>query len=207
MHSIVIPTTSTAIVYDLTTVEVVNETLGLVSNTSSDAEIANEITSASKIIGEICDRIFAQQTVTETFRLHEHYVHALPLFNYPVSEIISVVVNGASLSSDHYEINPDNGLLMYVDNFGCCGWRHGKIVVTYTGGYELPEGAPASLAKACIELIEDDHLAGDRDTTIRDIQHGDRRISYFNANVSGTNAALPPSVADLIKPFKRVISA
>lgn len=207
MHSIVIPATNTAVVYDLTTVEAVNEALGIVGNSATDAATANEITAASKRIGEICDRVFAQQTVTETFRLHNHYTHALPLFNYPVIDVASVTVDGSLLSSDNYEVNPDNGLLYRV-GIGCWGWHWPcKIVVNYTGGYDLPGGAPASLAQACIDLIEDDHISGERDTSIRDIQHADRRVSYFNANVSGTNAALPAAVADLIKPFKRIVLA
>ena len=123
-------------------------------------------------------------------------------------EIISIESNHTQLTTNDYRLNHENGLLWRKPN-SSWGWGwgfNGEIVVTYTGGYELPEGAPASLSRAVIELIEDGRVSGERDVSIRDIQHGDRRVSYFNANVSGSNAALPASVADLIKPFKRVVT-
>lgn len=206
-HSIYVPDASTAMVYDLTTVEAVNAALGITGDTAADALTADEITAASKRLAEICGRIFAEHSVTETFMLHEYWVHGLPLRDYPVIEIASVTVNDVLLAATDYKFVPDGGLLWKWNGLGCVGWGCGTVEVVYTAGYELPSGAPASLAQACIEWIEEDRIAGERDTSIRDIQHGDRRVSYFNASVSGTNASLPASVADLIRPFKRVVLA
>lgn len=207
MQSIVIADTNTSTVYDLTTVEDVNAELGIDADTAADAITASEITNYSKLIAEICDRTFANVSVVETFMAPTNYMRALSLRNYPVSEIIYVKVNGATVPSTDYKIDPDSGLLWrWNAGFGLCGWSGcGTIEVSYIGGYDLPGGAPASLARAVIELIEDARVSGTRDTSIRDIQHGDRRVSFFNASVSGTNAALPASVADLIRPFKRIV--
>ena len=35
-----------------------------------------------------------------------------------------------------------------------CGRWCGEVVVTYSGGYDLPDDAPALLAQACIEAIK-----------------------------------------------------
>jgi hypothetical protein len=56
-------------VYDLTTVEAVNAALGIESNTADDAITAAQITSASRIIADLCDRIFALLEVEESFRV------------------------------------------------------------------------------------------------------------------------------------------
>lgn len=207
-HSIALAESSTDLTYDLTTVAAVNAALGVEGNTADDAETAAEITAVSVLLGERCDRVFALQTVVETFMLHEHWIHGLPLHHYPVTEVASVVVNNSTLAASDYKVDPPSGLLLRWGGNGCFGWPPGQIVVTYTGGYDLPEGAPASLARACIEMIEDaragsaDGRGGD--TTIRDIQHGDKRMSFFQSSVSAADASLSASVADLIRPYRRV---
>lgn len=206
-HSIVIPQSSTGVDYDLTTVEEVNSALGITGDTEADAETATEITTYSKLIAEICDRTFAQQTVVETFMLHEHWLHALALRNYPVTEIVSVRAGGVALSASEYKLEPDGGLLWRWGTSACGGWSCGEVEVTYTAGYDLPSGAPTSLARACIEMIQDVRLAGQGrggNTAIRDIAYNDRRVSFFEESVSAANAALSSSVADLLRPFKRI---
>jgi len=212
-HSIAISEDDTSTVYDLTTVAAVNAALGVDGNTEDDAETADEITANSKIIGEICDRVFASRDVVETFLLHECWIHGLPLTHYPVSAISSVTVGGVAQQASDYKVDPGSGLLWRWGAMGCYGWPRGEIVVSYTAGYDLPDGAPASLAQACIDMILDVRAiaaasaAGGGGVMVKDIQHGDRRVQFFdvNASASATNAAIPASVAALIAPFRRIV--
>src|SRR5262245_17587358 len=181
-HSIVVRESPTDLTVDLTTVEAVNELLGVTNpTTEQNAETADDIEQKSKIIAEVCDRTFARQTVVETFMLHECWLHGLPLTHWPVSAVASVTVNGAALASTDYKVEPESGLLWRWGAAACRGWTHGEIAIEYTAGYNLPDDAPASLARACAELIQSDLLqARTVASGIRDIQHGDSRVQFFD---------------------------
>jgi hypothetical protein len=203
----VIPQTAPS-VYDLTAVAQVNAELGLTSGTANDATVASQITSCSKIIAAMCDRVFALETVSQTFRirLDEAPVEVVRLARFPTVSVSSITVGGLLLSSDHYELDAEYGML--YRRFNTYAWYrsitqgwHGDIVVVYTGGYDLPAEAPASLARACIELIKSYRMNSTRDMSIRDIAHGDTRVSYTQgAAVDGA----PPVVTSLIQSFKRL---
>ena len=81
------------------------------------------------------------------------------------------------------------------------GTWHGKILVEYTGGYDLPDFAPAQLSRATIELLKAQRFAANRNPAIRDITNADQRVIYFDPR-SGIDA-LSPMVTGLIEPFKR----
>lgn len=205
MHSVVTVLGPTSPVYDLTTVEAVNAELNLTSDTANDAEVAGQITAASRIIATECDRTFALQEVSERFhvRYHEH-MHALPLSCYPVVLLTSVTINSVLLDSINYELDARSGLLWRLNH----GHWHGDITALYQGGYDLPDDAEPSLARACVELVKTQRVIATRDPGIRDIQHGETRVSftdyYQRFGITGSGASsLPPSVAGLIEPFKR----
>lgn len=202
MYSIVIPVSQTdPIVYDLATVEDVEAELKITSNTANDTEVAEQIAAASKALASICDRVFAKQTVTETFHIHiGDCVLALPLSRWPVSELISIKQNDADVAANQYDLNPNDGLIYkphWRSSFRGHWW--GKIEVEYTGGYDLPEEAPSALSMACKTLIKDRRFAS-RDPNIQDVWVGDNRVRYFQ----NTREGLPPGIADLISPFKRL---
>lgn len=189
LHSIVVPLDPTSLVYDLTTVEDANASLGLESSTANDVAVAAQITAASRLIAEYCDRVFARQHVIETIRnIGFRGIEALPLNRYPVLQINSVTYCGAQLATDQYMVNTDAGVMFrgqpptflpWFDH-----WR-GGIVVDYIGGYDLPEGADQSLASACIELMRVMRTAWKRDGTISALMHGDTRVYYRDVTAIG----------------------
>lgn len=199
MHSIIQSITESAgTVFDLTTVEAVNAMLGLTSDTGNDTEVATEITAASQIIAAYCNRVFAQETVIETFRIRsygEHW-HSLPLSRYPVSDIGSVYVDDVLLSDIYYECESNSGLLYKIG--GC--WS-GKVVVTYMGGYSLPDDAPAALARACLEYIKTQRANAKRNLAVRDVWHNQSRVAYFSGGELG--AGIPTHITDLLAQYKR----
>ena len=80
------------------------------------------------------------------------------------------------------------------------------VAVSYSGGYDLPEEAPARLQQAVIQAVNDGRTPATRDPSIREVQHGDTRVSYFTPSVSSTGSSdfLSAAVADLIKPYRRL---
>ncbi len=192
-------------VYDLTTVEAVNAALGLESNTADDAITAAQITHTSRMIAALCDRNFALMDVSENFRVQwGEPVHALYLRQYPVEQVVSITQDGSEADSTMYELDDEAGLLWMK-----CGRWCGPVIAEYSGGYNLPDEAPALLAQACIEMVGGQRLLSATaavDPNLREIQHGDTRIVYQLAGMGGSttsSGSIPKSVSDLIYKYIR----
>jgi len=175
--------------------------LGITDDTD-DATLQAAITFQSRIIAEYCDRRFGRAEVLETFTFDpgEYMLtrQALTLSLYPVAEILEISSAGATAAD--YQFDPASGRV-----WG--GWS-GTVAVVYSGGYDLPEEAPARLQKAVIEAVREGQTSGARDPSIREVQHGDTRISYFTSSTSSASPGyLSAPVVDLIKPFRRLYVA
>jgi len=196
-------------VYDLTTVDAVNAALGITGNTADDAIMAANITQASRIIGELCNRTFAMLTVSESFRVRwGEPVHVLNLRQFPVTELISIThADQIVIDQQLYELDYESGQLWMK----CWRWA-GEVVVEYTGGYSLPDDAPPLLSQATIETLRAQRaltssaavtLGGIRSTT-----HGDTTVTYMDpysrssTSTGMSSAALPPNAADMISRYK-----
>ncbi len=193
-------------VYDLTTVDAVNAALGLDSNTADDAITAAQITNASRIIAELCDRNFALLDVSESFRVQwGEPVHALYLRQYPVEQVVSITQDTSEADATMYEIDDEAGLLWMK-----CGRWCGPVTAEYSGGYNLPDDAPALLAQACIEMVSGQRLLSATaavDPNLREVQHGDTRVVYQTSAFGGSgvsaSSSVPTSVTSLIDRYIR----
>ena len=175
-----------------------------ITDTSEDEALQAAITFQSRIIAEYCDRRFGRAQALETFVFDRNEAMlarvGLTLSLYPVVEVVEVSTAGATAGD--YEFDPSSGRL-WADS----DWT-GRIAVVYAGGYDLPEEAPARLAKAVIESINEARTLGSRDPSIQSVQHGDTRIGYFSSATSTASTGfLSAPVVDLIHPFRRLHAA
>lgn len=172
------------------------------SSTFQDDQLDMLIKWSSGEIAISCSRVFAKQTVQETFRDFHDYKR-LPLGAYPIVQVTSVVENGVPLvEGTDYEINADGGTLNRIAG-GATNWAE-PVVVNYTGGFDLPNDAPSPLKQAAILLTRESYYAATRgDATVRMISHKDARVIYFDPNVkaSGGKAGGPAT------PARRAIDA
>jgi hypothetical protein len=205
---------------DLITLDALKAALGITDN-SEDAQLQAAITLQSRIIAEYCDRRFGRAEAMESFSFNRGEImpaqQALTLSLYPVSEILEVSTVGATAAD--FKFDPASGRLWLPMN-----WLYGfgnyvadgyywtipyTIEVVYSGGYDLPEEAPARLQRAIIECVNSVRTVsafGLRDPSIREVQHGDTRISYVSQSFAAgtTGQHLTPSVTDLIMPYRRI---
>jgi hypothetical protein len=172
-----------------------------ITDDSEDAELQAAITFQSRIIAEYCDRRFGRAEALETFTLDRGEVmlprQPLTLSLYPVAEIVEISSAGATEAE--YVLDPRSGRVWSA------GWSgYSQVTISYVGGYDLPEEAPARLQKAVIEAVREGRTSGTRDPSIREVQHGDTRISYFTSSTSSASPGyLSAPVIDLIAPFRR----
>jgi len=203
---------------DLITLEDAKTELG-VTGTSQDAAISSRITRASKVIAEHCNRQFALASAEETFVFHGHHAfyhhhgvpqeHALILTLYPIVEIASISLDGLDLDASAFDVQPEEGMIRLID----CGRWHGRVIVTYTGGYDLPDDAPGALQSACIELVRQYSNAASSASSagasgIRSVTHGDETVTFDNSSSSSSSSSssrtgFSQALIDLLAPFRR----
>ena len=176
-----------------------------IEGTTEDAALQAAITMQSRLIAEYCNRRFglAEALETFTFDRNENLLprQALTLSLYPVVEIAEVSAAGATAAD--YDFDPDSGRLW---TSGC--WAETVVAVLYSGGYDLPEQAPARLQQAIIQAVNEGRTSGTRDPSIREVQHGDTRVSYFTPSLSTASSGyLSAIVTDLIQPYRRLYVA
>jgi len=174
----------------------------VIEGATEDAALQAAITMQSRLIAEYCNRRFGLAEALETFTFDRNEVmlerQALTLSLYPVVEIIEVSTAGATAAD--IEFDPASGRLW---TGGC--WAETVVAVLYRGGYDLPEEAPARLQQAAIQAVKEGRTTGSRDPGLRELQHGDARVSYFTPSLSTASSGyLSATVVDLIKPYRRL---
>jgi hypothetical protein len=173
---VITPATS----FDFLTLDEAKTLLGItVSTPAEDAQLAMMISNASAVIARICNRIFAYEEVEESWR--DLASRRVFLSHWPVdqADIQDVTVNGSELDDTGWDLEPQSGKL---SNYN--GWLGEPIVVTYSGGYILPDDAPLPLKQAAIVLIREEKLLTRQAEVagIRQISHKDSRVSFFDPN-------------------------
>jgi hypothetical protein len=180
---------------DLTLLASVKAEMGI-TDRASDELIARYITQASDIVAKYCNRVFAIETVTDTFRVRSG-AQGLTLSRYPVTEIVSIVEGSTTLTADLYEIDLECGILERLQSDCIIRWPAGKTVVTYKSGFTLPNGLPDGIERATVLLVKQYLNAGDRDPTVRsETVEGAGSTDYF----SNAGLDLPTEVEGLLKP-------
>lgn len=166
-----------------------------------DTQLGKFITQASNIIAQYCNRVFAIETVAETFRFGTFGAHNLMLSRYPITEVVSIIEVETTLTGPDYGLDPETGILDRFDSsdrVSC--WQSGKTVITYKAGYTLPTGLPAGIEHACILLVKQFVASGDRDPMVRaEGNDGVGTTEFF----SGGGTGLPPEVEGLISAHRK----
>jgi uncharacterized phiE125 gp8 family phage protein len=191
--------TTPASSFDLTVLATVKDDLGI-TDRSEDDNLARWIKQASDAISKHCNRVFVQETVSETFWL-KCRDDGLLLARYPVSSIASVVENDTTLDASDYEVAAESGVLKRLRNDREWCWPAGKIVVAYTAGYALVTDLPDGIERAAIALVNQYRYSADRDPQLRSEQtEGAGSSSYFDGLES---SGLSPEILGLLSKHRK----
>jgi len=199
MITSILTVTTQATSRDLTVLDTVKSELDI-TDASQNEKLARMITQASGMLAERCNRVFAQETVSEQFRLTVSS-ETLKLTRYPVSVIASIVENGTALVAADYELDGPSGILKRLSSDTPTCWPSGKITVAYTAGYLLLDNVPHSLERACIVLVKSMFHAAARDPLVKgESVPGVQDTQYWVGAVG--DAGLPPEVEEAISYFR-----
>jgi hypothetical protein len=200
-----------AVSFDLTTLEVVKDEFEIAGN-DLDIRWARWIREESRTIARWCNRIFAQEQVSETWRgadrwgLVDQSLEPRPLLlcRYPVVRIDSITDTETVLPATSYEVDTETGRLWRLTDDGSIRshWWPTTLTVVYSGGYELPGKAPDELAKACLMLLKNrrDGITRDRLQRSQNIP-GVLEEQWWNPATPG-QPGMPPDVAEVLNGFR-----
>jgi hypothetical protein len=193
--------------FDLVTLEEAKLMTGMsVTDSSDDAQIKLFINIASASIAARCNnRVFAKEKVRETWRDvgdRRIFLRHWPVIQADIESVESPA--GTVLDPASYELDERSGKL---SNFNG-GWTE-PIVVTYTGGYDLPGGAPDALKNAAGILIlqEKTRAMTAAVAGIRMLSHKDSRVVYhdpskiFQAAMGAANTPVEQALMALLSHF------
>ena len=171
--------------YDLATLEEMKAMLGIdPGNTAQDTQLQLWITQYSDVIATLCNRVFAYETLTETWRgdlpPYDTQNGRIFLTHYPVKDEDITLATGAGSTIDpaSYELENRSGKLQFFGN-----WAE-PIRITYSGGYNLPDDAPPALKQALAIMVGEARVYVQRQLTsgIRSISHRESRVQFFDVN-------------------------
>jgi hypothetical protein len=183
MADIIIKVITPATNFALLTLAEAKTLLGIpAADVSSDEQLTQLINWYSAYVSQIANRVFAKEKLSETwYDLQDRRVF---LSHFPVkaADVHSVEApRGTVLDPSAYELEEGSGKIRFksvpVSQ---------PIVVTYTGGYVLPDEAPDDLKNAASILVRRGRTEAQREATagIRSISHKDQRVMFFDPNQS-----------------------
>jgi hypothetical protein len=202
-----------ALSYALVSLDEAKIMLGIsAADTTNDAQLQMLIDMQSSTVAELCNRTFAYEKVRETWRCIGPVccpdgACRVYLTHWPVVEtdIESVESPSGSPVTD-YEIEEESGKLTLFS--GCSS----EIVITYSGGYVLPDDAPDSLKQATGLLVRSSRTeaAAESLSGVRMIAHKESRIMFHppskttsSSSTSGGSAA-QQQVKGLLSSYQRI---
>jgi hypothetical protein len=177
MAELIVNILDPADVIDFLSIEEAKLLLGLPGgDASQDEALKLQISIASATIAQLCNRTFARERVSETWR--KLGAARLFLTHFPVEQddIEAVEAGGGALAPDAYELEEQSGKLLGL------GRLAEPVRITYTGGFELPDEAPLPLKQATILLLVHARSQATRESIegIRMISHKESRVMFFD---------------------------
>lgn len=190
-----------AATYNLTTLDTVRAELGLTD--ISDDMVMRWIAGASARIAAYCNRVFALETVRESFEFRPgESANALRLSRTPVAAITSVTVDGSATTD--YKVDTKSGVLARTASGVVGTWFGREIIVTYSGGYELVGTLPWPVEDACLVMLRHRASSRTRDPMLRQLEIPGVSTETYWVPSGAQESGLPPEVEDLLADFRTV---
>jgi hypothetical protein len=163
--------------FELLTLQEAKMMIGLsLSDSTYDAQMQLFTDINSAVVMRLCNRIFAREKVRESWS--EINNNRIFLSHWPVSpQDIESVESPEGTATLGYKLEPASGKIS--------GVGAEPIVVTYTGGYELPGQAPLPLKQAVALLNKKSYTDARMATSaaasgVRMLAHRDSRVMYHD---------------------------
>ena len=196
---------------DLATIDEVKLYLNISgADTSRDAQLALQISTASAVIADMANRKpelgFGLTRVIEEWR--EVMNGRLQVMHWPISpdDPIVLTANGIDyIETVDFRVDFNSGKISVDGRWSL------PAIVEYTGGYKLPEDAPLPLKKACALMVQEDRIKNQQASVagMRQIRHKEAQVAFYDPNalllksIGAKSPGLQAAEA-LIRPYIRI---
>jgi hypothetical protein len=204
MVDITVKILSPAVTTDLITLAELKTSLGLGAGPAfNDPQLEQAILFNSYSLAVRCNRVFASERVEETWEWDGCECLQNPrifLTHFPVlsTDIESVTTGGTLVDPANYELEENSGKLRYLLG----GWLD-PTVITYTGGYVLPDNAPPALKQAATILTRGAYYSSLTSSAVaggmRQISHKHARVTFFDPFQQALMAMGGPGVQQAVE--------
>lgn len=213
MADVVINILEEAVTHDLISLADCKTMLDIdATDVTGDPQLQMLISQNSESIAWQCNRIFAKEKVEETWRCVAPVccpdgTCKIWLSHYPVAldgiESIESPI-GTLVDPADYVIESKTGKLIVFSNWSS------EIVVTYTGGYDLPDQAPKPLQQVAGLMVRsfrtEAAAAATSGSGIRMIGHKESRIVYFSPKDMAGGSATTSSATTETTAVRSILS-
>ena len=188
---------------NLTVLETVKQELGI-TDINSDDLLLRYIAEQSDVVNGYCGRKFSKETIVDSFNVDTGTCFPLILSRKPISSITAIVEISTTLDQSNYEIDLIGGRVWRLDGGLHSWWPVGKIIVTYTGGYELVTELPSAVERATIVLIKQAWFSRTRDPKAKsETVEGIGSIDFWVGASSG-EYGINSEAAELLSPYRTI---
>jgi hypothetical protein len=209
----------------LTTLANAKDELGITDSTQDD-RLERYILQASSAIEGYCDRAFRKTSQVET--LQASGTRRIVLARTPLASLTSIVVDETTVDADEYEIEDASAGIVYrergwprrdavvpwsISHDAIAGTAKRDVVVTYTGGYVLPNDStgtrdlPFDVEAACLLTVVSIYRGRGRDRAVSSKGTGDASVSYRLPNTIigvGMGGVIPDEATVMLAKYRRV---
>lgn len=173
----------------------------------------------SAMIENYCNRIFAQETLLETFirwneprgRTARGGSEVLQLSRFPITVpsgpiVLTVTENGTALLQDtDFIANYHTGELRRIGSGGFPRhWPFGAVTVAYTAGYVLPASSgrtlPLDIENATLKLLRREWFSRSRDPM--QVSHSEPGLGQTTYWIGATGGGMLPEICDLLDNYR-----
>ncbi len=199
--------------YDLTTLAVVKDELGITDG-SQDGALRRYISSASAAASQYCNRKFQAETVKDEFWPdRDPYQYQLPggagqlqLTRWPVGSVASVTENGDPLTdAADYRVDPDNGSILRLDgSLYPTNWKAWPLSVQYVGGFAT---IPDDVADAVVRMVVRRYSVKGRDPNLKQLSVPGVIEQSWWIGTGGDAGNLSPDISDVLDNYRTPVVA
>jgi hypothetical protein len=200
--------TTAAASYDLVTLDVVKDELGI-SDNSKNTTLQRYITAASAMVAQYCNRVFPVETLTDEIwaardpwpRIINGGLPSLQLSRWPLVSVTSVTENGVALVQDtDFAVAAAAGQLIRLDVNGYPRkWPIYPLVVVYRAGFDP---IPVDVEDAVCRMVTRRYASKGRDPNLKQQNiPGVLEQSWWIATGSDSGN-MSPDISDILDNYR-----
>lgn len=208
MQETISTVTTAATSYDLTTLDVVRDELGITDN-AKNATLQRYITAASLMAAQYCNRVFPAETITDkVLRRRDSWPRLLPtgaqvlqLERWPLVSVTSVTEDGTVLvaGTDFTPVGAPGQLIRLDSNGNARSWCVFPLTVVYVAGYDP---IPSDVEDAVIRMVTRRYLSKGRDPNLKQQNiPGVLEQSWWIATGS-ESGNMSPDISDILNNYR-----